>query len=153
MNNKLFALLFFAFLALTISSCKKVTEDQLINGLWRIDEIYVDTISTNYLYNLPHYPEGNNCCAYKIDFERDGTVLAFYVTHDSINYVAPGIWYLPEYNKIYMKVDSFFDGTFDIAKPTLKHFRLSSDANHIKAFDGVNPNMDTTSTKIDMVKI
>ena len=44
-------------------------------------------------------------------------------------------------------------GTFDIEKPTLKKWKLTSDKNHIAAFDTINPQLDTTYTRIEMQKI
>ncbi|HWB61884.1 MAG TPA: hypothetical protein VG603_00130 [Chitinophagales bacterium] len=135
------------------SSCKKITESQLINGLWRINYVYIDSSTTNYISTFPGYSQGAGCCSYKMDFQDNGGCTAYYIVNDSVKYVAPGSWRLLTYSQVYMKVDNFIDGTFDITRPTGKHWILNSDANHIKAYDNVNPQLDTTSTQIDMTKI
>ncbi len=141
-------LIVFAF-----SSCKKITEDQLIKGLWQVNTVKVDTISDNYLNRLPFYTDGNDCCVYKMDFEKDGTVITYYIAHNSLQYITAGSWELNSPKEIFIKVDNFIDGVFEIEKPTLKHFILTSDENHVAAFDSILPAIDTTYTKIDMEKL
>ncbi|MDB5282600.1 MAG: hypothetical protein JWO06_1675 [Bacteroidota bacterium] len=141
------------FIVFSFNSCKKITTDQLVNGLWKLDEVYIDTTTSNYLNHLQNYSNGNNCCLYKIDFERDDRVVAYYLTYDTFTNVTAGIWNIPEYNKIYIKLDNFMDGTFDILKPTTKKWDLTSGANHIKFLDGTNSPFDTTYTKLVMEKI
>jgi hypothetical protein len=138
---------------LGFNSCKKITQDQIINGLWSVQTVNVGSSTSNYLYQLPHYPDGNDCCFYKLDFERDGVVIAYYVTYDSLNTVQAGNWGLNSGSEIYLNVGDFLDGTFKIEKPTLKHWKLSSPLNHIRAYDGIDPQLDTASITIEMKKI
>lgn len=135
------------------SSCKKITEDQVVNGLWVINWVQVGLSTDNYLNQLPHYSDGNDCCFYKLNFERDGVVLSYYIAHNNFVSVDAGNWSLNSGNEIVMKVGTFIDGTFDIEKTSLKHWRLSSSANHIAAYDSINPQLDTAYTLIDMKKI
>ena len=135
------------------SSCKKITEDQIVTGLWKVKGVYIGPSQDNYLNQLPGYTNGGDCCTYKLDFERDGLAFSYYVVNNSIQNFSAGVWYLNAHNEIYIKVDNFIDGTFDIAKPTLKHWKLTTDYNHIAAFDSLNPQLDTTYTMIDMNKI
>ena len=134
-------------------SCKKIQEDELVNGLWRFNTVTVNDSISNYLLNLPQFANGNGCCNYKVDFQRNNVVFAYYMTNDTFNYVVAGNWYLIHYNQMYMKFDKYFDGTFDIKKESTKKYELSSDANHMKVYDGVNPALDTTATKIEMERI
>ncbi len=143
----------FAMIAIGFSSCKKIQEDNLVNGLWRFNQVYIGGSTTNYLTGFPSYTNGNNCCAYKVDFQRDDIVFAYYITYDTFGYVVGGNWHLDEYNKIQLHFDNYFDGTFDMKKTTQKQFELNSDANHIKFYDGIDPNLDTTTTKIEMERI
>jgi hypothetical protein len=142
-----------ASVVFSVSSCKKITEDQIINGLWRVQTVYIDNSTTNYLNELPHYSDGGDCCFYKLDFERDGVVIAYYLAYDSLKSLDAGSWELLSGNEIQLKVGTFIDGIFEIEKPTLKHWRLNSDANHIAAYDSVNPLLDTAATRIEMKKI
>jgi hypothetical protein len=142
-----------AFL-LGFNSCKKITEDQIINGLWSVQTVYIGPGSTtNYLLQLPHYADGNDCCYYKLDFERDGVVVAYYLTYDSLNSIEAGSWELNSGSEIQLKVGTFLDGTFTIEKPTLKHWRLTSAFNHVMAYDSINPALDTTLTIMEMKKL
>lgn len=135
-------------LLFTISSCKKAREDVLIKGLWDLQGIYVDTIIQNQMDNLPYWPDGNKCCEYRLDFQDNDVLFGYYLTHDTFNYVTPGKWYLEDYDHIYIKVDNYIDGVFEIKKPTPDHFKLESDANHVRAFDGTD--LDTTYTRIEI---
>ena len=141
----------FLFIAVSYNSCKKIIEDQLINGLWQVTNVSIDNSTDNYLNTLPYYPNGNDCCAYKLDFERDNTVIAYYIANNNFNRVFAGNWEVTAYNEIYVQVDSFIDGTFKITQPSIKARVLTSDANHIKAFDGTLT--DTAETVITMKKI
>ncbi len=143
-----------ALVLLTCPSCKKTTENQLINGLWSLKDVYLDTMTTNYLNNFYMFTYGHDCCFYKMDFNDNGELDGFYVTNDSINYVAVGHWSLLEYNRVYMDVDKFIDGNFTIKKNTLTQWELTSDTNHIKLYDnGVNPQFDTAYTKLELYSI
>ncbi|MES2620672.1 MAG: hypothetical protein V4615_07460 [Bacteroidota bacterium] len=135
------------------NSCKKITEDQIVQGLWKVKGAYVGPSLDNYLNQLPSYTDGNECCTYKLSFERDGVVVAYYITYNNVQSITAGSWYLNSGNEIYIQVGTFIDGTFDIAKPSLKHWKLSSDFNHIAAYDSINPQLDTTYTQLDLLKI
>ena len=141
------------FIIFSFNSCKKITEDQLINGLWKLDQVNIDTSSVNYMNTFRNFANGNNCCVYKMDFQKDDVVVAYYLTYDTFTLVTAGNWSVPEYNKITIKLDNFLDGTFDILKPSPGKWDLTSSANHIKAFDGINAQFDTTYTKLVMEKI
>ena len=143
-----------ALLLVFAPSCKKTTENQLIDGLWSLQQVYLDTMTTNYLNKFYMFTHGHECCFYKMDFNQDGELDGFYVTNDSINYVSIGHWNLLDYNRVYMNVDSFIDGNFTIKKTTLSQWELTSDTNHVKLFDnGVNPQFDTCYTKLELYSI
>ena len=138
-------------LVLGFNSCKKITEDALINGLWKLNTVYIDTATTNYLNNLHYFTDGNNCCAYKLDFERDNTVIAYYITYNNFNKIVAGNWKATAYNEVFVQVDSFMDGTFKTTNTSPKHWKLTSPDNHIKAYDATP--LDTAKTVIEMQKI
>lgn len=139
-----------AVLLFSISSCKKAREDVLVKGLWDLEGVYVDTIVRNQLENLPFWLDGNKCCEYRLDFQDNDVLFGYYLTHDTFQYVTPGKWYLTDYDHIYMKVDNYVDGIFEISKPTPDRFKLESEENHVKYFDGVNPELDTTYTRLEI---
>ena len=140
-------------LAFSVSSCKKTTQSELVNGLWEVTTVNLDTSSSNYLNKFPNF---NGCgnCAYKLSFQESDVVFSYYISNDSIVHLATGTWSVPSYSKVTIKVDDFIDGTFSITRPLLTHFILTTNTNHVAEFDnGVNPQFDTCYAKIDMVKI
>lgn len=142
-----------AMLVFTTSSCKKTTENELMNGLWQLNTVNIDTASENYLDIFPNFAGCGNC-AYKLSFEENDIVIAYYISNDSILHIATGSWTVPAYNKVYVKADNFIDGTFSITRPGIDHWILTSQRNHIAVFDnGVNPLFDTTYTRLDMMKL
>ncbi|HLP50401.1 MAG TPA: hypothetical protein VK154_05920 [Chitinophagales bacterium] len=136
-----------------VSSCKKITEDQLINGLWQVNKVTIDTSTSNYLNTLPHYGNSDDCCAYKLAFEKDNVVIAYYITYDSFTRYDIGTWEATAYKEVYISVDDFIDGTFKVAQPVsnIKRRILTSEDNHIKALEGTP--LDTAKTVIDMLNI
>jgi hypothetical protein len=142
---------FLLFILLIIPSCKKTTENQLVNGLWNLNSVNLDTSSVNYLDNFPEF--GGSCCGYKLSFQQNDILLGYYIANDSIKRLVSGTWTVTSYTEVTMKVDSFIDGTFTIDRTTLNHWQLTSNKNHIIAFDnGVNPQFDTCYTKLDMTR-
>lgn len=153
MNRLIFSFCVLSAAICSFSSCKKITEDNLINGLWLLKEVNIDTSTVNYLTNLPHYSSGGDCCQYKMDFEKDGTMVTYYLTHDTLSAVQGGSWYVTQYKQVYIQVDNFIDGVFDIEQTTIKKRTLTSEQNHLQIYDGINPQLDTTYTKLLLEKI
>ncbi len=136
------------------ASCKKIQEDTFIKGLWRINTLNFGSLPDNQMaVHFPGFVTGNSCCTYKMDFQADNVVFGYYIQNDSFKSVVIGNWKLIKYNQIYLQIDSFADGIFDIQKSTVKIYKLTSDHNHIKYYDGIDPSMDTTSTKIEIERI
>lgn len=142
------------FIPVIFSSCKKIQENFLLRGLWELQGIYVDTIPDNQMNNfLPSFANGDDCCNYKLGFEQDDVVVGYYVTYDSLNYVAAGTWRLDEYNKIVFKLENYIDGEFTLTRTGNRIYKMESDNNHIKAFDGINPDLDTTYTRLELKRL
>jgi hypothetical protein len=135
------------------NSCKKITEDQLINGLWNLEEVYIDTSTSNYLATLPEFGSSAKCCFYKMYFQDNGTLLTYYVVHDSVKSINNGSWVLPDYNKVTMQFDIFVNGTFVINKPSLSHWELITTGNRAPVIDNLHLPGDSAYTKLEMYKI
>src|SRR4051812_30071145 len=99
--HSVFLLTLLSAITMSFNSCKKITQDQLINGLWRVNTVTIDTSSVNYLNTLQHYSEGNDCCTYKLDFEKDNTVIAYYITYNNFSKIVAGNWKVTNYNEVY----------------------------------------------------
>lgn len=149
MIKKIFRALIGVVVILSIGSCKKIQEDMIVKGLWTLESVQIDTFPQNQMETfLQHYNTGNDCCRYQVDFQDNDVVFGYYVTHDTFNYVTIGKWKLNKYNEIYVKLDKYVDGNFTIHKVGNKKYEMESDANHIKAFDGISAELDTTYTKL-----
>lgn len=149
---------FMLLVATTIQSCKKIQEDLLINGTWVLDGYYIDSTANspsdvNLMgVLLPYYNQGGDCCKYVVDFQDNDSVYAYYITYDTFNYIKKGYWELLEYNKIYVNVDDYVDGVFSIKKESPRHFLLTSEANHIRFFDNLAPNLDTSRVRVKITR-
>ncbi len=146
--------LIFGGLLTSVTSCKKIQQDIFIKGLWRINGLYFAPLTDNQMAtHFPGFLYGNSCCTYKMDFQADDIVFGYYIKDDSFKSVVIGTWKITKYNQLQLQIDSFADGIFDIHKVTVKSYNLTSDHNHIKYYDGVDPAMDTTSTRIEIERI
>lgn len=104
---------------------------------------------------LPYFSNGNNCCEYRLDFQDNDVLFGYYFTYDTFNNsgFAVGTWKLNSYNTVDIELGGYLDGRFDIEKPSPKTFRFTSDANHIKAFDGIYPALDTAKTEVNIEQL
>lgn len=153
MKNTFAALLGLLLLS-SVTSCKKIQEDMLVNGLWKLNSITVNDTSSNILNTtLPLFSDGNNCCEYKLYFEKDGLVFAYYNTYDTSNTYAQGTWELEEYNKLYINLDKYFDGYFKVERKAIKKYEFTSTSNHFRVFDNVNPDIDTAACVMLMQRL
>lgn len=140
-------------IVLITGSCRKIQEDTFIKGLWKINTLYFDTLSQNQMQvHFDGFTSTNNCCVYKLDFQEDNVVFGYYLKDNQFKSVEIGNWEIVKYNQILLQIDSFADGVFDIEKTTIKKYKLTSDENRIKYFDG-DPTMDTAFTKLEMERI
>lgn len=154
MMRRLIPLMLLGVVLFTVASCKKIQEDMLVNGLWRMDKVVVNDTSSNIMnYTLQHFSNGNGCCEYKMYFEPDGVVFAYYNTYDTSNTFAQGTWELEEYNKLYINMDKYFDGYFKVVRKAAKKYEFSSEANHFRVFDGVRSDIDTAACIMTMQRL
>ncbi len=136
-----------------VSSCRKIQEDQLLKGLWVVEGLYFDTITTNQLTNFfPGHDATSKCCQYKINFDEDNLVIGYYLTNDSFTYVTTGLWELSAYNKLQLKLDNFANGEFEIKNKGIKKRHLISEKNIIPSLSGSLSGFDTTYTRIQLIK-
>lgn len=136
-------------LVLTVSSCRKIQEDQLLKGLWVVEGLYFDTVATNQLTTyFPGHDATSKCCQYKINFDEDNLVIGYYLTNDSFTYVTTGLWELTAFNELQLKLDNFANGEFAIKNKGVKRRHLISEKNILSAMLPY----DTTYTRIELVK-
>jgi hypothetical protein len=123
-------LFFFTALLCLLSSCKKIQEDLLLEGTWKLTAYYLDTMQTNFMENvLPDYKNCTGRCEYIIDFKENEQLEGRYYTFDSLRYIKSGIWQNLEYEKIYIKLDNYVDGDYYISRYDAKNYMLISNNN------------------------
>ena len=122
--------LFLFLFILALSSCKKLQENVLLNGTWKLKAYYVDTMQTNLMENvLPDYVNCTGRCEYIIDFQNNNRLEGRYFTFDSLRYFREGNWENLEYEKIYLKLDKYVDGDYYISQYDAKNYMLISNSN------------------------
>ncbi len=84
---------------------------------------------------LPYYYSKNNCCSFKISFDDDGTAKAEYHTFDTLNYEMFGEWELKDDKHIYMHLDEYVDGVFEIEIVNANEMNMYAEENLIKAYN------------------
>lgn len=113
-------------------SCQKLQNHLVIIGDWEVEEGFLNGGNINAIpYFLQHYSSEENCCHYYICFDGDGTVEGLYFTFDTLNYKVNGTWELLEKNLIYVDLDFYIDGIFNVEKDGNKRYRLTTDSNVI----------------------
>jgi hypothetical protein len=149
-------------------SCRKIEEDNLIKGLWQVESIEIDTLTMqnrsnpfirnlinvanthdgNYLYAfLEGYSVHKSQAYYRLDYQRDGIVFAYYNIGDSNVYTTLGKWSLPKKDEIVQKVDKLWDGEFNLSKNGLSNYIFTSDNNYIKLLN------DTVSMEVRIKRV
>lgn len=153
-NNKI--ILAATFLLLTFSACRKIQEDNLIKGLWQVESISIDTLTMlnrnsvfvrnlidtanknngNYLNAfLDGYSANASNAYYRLDYQRDGIVFAYYSIGDSNVYTTIGKWELPKANLLIQKVDRFLNGDFTVKQLNTTNYSYKSKNNYIRFLD------------------
>lgn len=77
----------------------------------------------------PPYDAPTGCCRYMIDFMDEGKCKGTYYVHDTIAYIVEGSWELLEFNKVFIDLDLYVNGQFDICRLGGGKFELSTKEN------------------------
>jgi len=113
--------------------CKKVKENFLIKGDWKVKGIYMNGGSLNMMeLALPHYKEGDGI--YYSYFFDEGLAKGEYLTHDTLNYEVYGEWEIRK-SKVFMKMDAYINGEFEYQRSGKKEYTLYCDSNYIELYD------------------
>ena len=114
-------------------SCKKIKENFLMKGEWKVKSLSMNGGSLNMMdLALPHYKEGNG--VYHCFFYDEGIAKGEYYTHDTLNYEVFGQWEIRK-NKVFMKMDDYINGEFIYQKSGKKEFTLFCDSNYVELYD------------------
>ncbi len=132
-----FKVVIFLFCTIMIlCACQKIYNIYVIKGEWEVGSVEINGGSTNMMETfLPYFYYKNNCCSYKIYFDDDGTAKAEYYTFDTLNYEIFGTWELKDAKHIYMNLDEYVDGNFEIEIVNPNEMIMYAEENQIKAYN------------------
>ena len=117
---------------ITWAGCKKIEEKVLLKGVFQLNSFYLEGSEDNFMrVALDGYDEPEGCCTYLIDFQDDGDAFGFYYRNDTLDYVVRGEWELKAYHELYINLDDYVNGTFDVDRQGKKKFQLTTNENTI----------------------
>lgn len=125
----LLPILFIAF----SSSCTKITNTMLLKGEWEIKEAYMNGGSTNQMAQL--FSDFNQSGKYLTYFMDEGLMKSEYYIDAELLEETFGRWELQNHDLIYLKMDEFVDGEFQIEIIDQEHFKLFSAYNDVSFYD------------------
>ncbi len=129
----LLCLLAFGIITVSLSSCVKIQNRVLIKGTWELVnyslDYKTDTTGHNFMEILPGYTQSGDCCRYMIDFKDNGLVTASYYVLDTLNYTVDGTWSLDEKSMLYINLDQYVDGLYEIDRQNRKNYIMTTDSN------------------------
>jgi len=132
MKKNGFLLLAATILILTISSCEKALLNNFVRGVWEVKDFYTDSALVDQKFSLvPQCNQALRTCSYRIDFRDESQVNAYIFTDGQIKQIKEGNWELLSTEKLYLDLDSLFQGEFEITKDGLNGFILESNSNKI----------------------
>lgn len=113
------------------ASCKKIVENHLIKDQWELYNAYAfDDRSNNFMkIVLPGYDNPEGCCRYIIDFQDNNQAFGFYYRNDTLDYMIRGDWFLEDKDHLYIDLDRYVKGSFEIMRDGKRNYTLVSDSN------------------------
>lgn len=116
---------------MTLAGCQKFRENHIIKDVWTLQKVYIfgskETNMMEVVLNGYNQPEG--CCEYVMDFQDDGDVFGYYYRFDTLDYMIKGEWELQSKDKLYVNLDNYVNGVFDLERDNIHHYILKSDSN------------------------
>lgn len=129
-------LLFGLLLFVLETGCKKITENKIRKDKWTVHKITAPDSDVNlmgiFLPNFKDYPEES---IYIIDFYEDGTAESRNYLGDSLIYKKPGLWKLEEKDRLYLDMDDYVQGLYEIHRDKKKTYTLKCNDNYNKKLD------------------
>ena len=118
----------------TFSGCYKLKENFIMKGEWVVKSVKVDGGSTNFMGSiLPDFDE--NTCEYKIYFGEDGVCAGQYYINDTLNYAVEGTWVLIDPSNLYIDMDQYVKGTFEIEEQSTSSVHMFAEQNLVKFYN------------------
>lgn len=113
------------------TSCKKIRENHIIKDVWTLNKVYLFGNEEENAMNevLEGYNQPEGCCKYIMDFQDDGDVWGYYYRNDTLDYMIKGEWELQSKDKLYVNLDAYVNGVFDLERDDLHNYELHTDSN------------------------
>jgi len=119
-----------------LCACQKISHIYTIKGEWEVQSVEINGGSKNMLETfLPYFYYKNNCCSYKIYFAEDGIAKAEYYTFDTLNYEIIGDWEFKEGKLLYIHLDEYVNGNFEIEVVNANEMNMYAEENLINAYN------------------
>jgi len=132
--GKIKVLLVLMVTAFMLSGCFKVKENFIMKGEWVVQKVELDGGSTNFLeVILPQYDV--NSSEYKIYFGEDGVCNGQYYVNDSLNYAIQGSWVLLDPTHLWVEMDQYVKGTFEIEEQSTSLVHMYAERNIVKFYN------------------
>lgn len=131
--GKIIVLLALVVLTSTLSGCFKLKENFIMKGEWVVKKIELDGGNTNFLETiLPQYDA--NTSEYKIYFGEDGVCNGQYYVNDTLNYAIQGSWVLLDPTHMWIEMDQYVKGSFEIEEQSTSLIHMYAERNIIKFY-------------------
>lgn len=131
---KIITLLALVVSTFTFSGCFKVKENFIMKGEWVVKTIQLDGGSTNFMETiLPDFDP--NTCEYKIYFGEDGVCNGQYFVDGTLNYAIQGSWVLLDPTHLWIEMDQYVKGSFEIEEQSTSLVHMYAERNIIKFYN------------------
>ncbi len=132
----LLCLLACTIITIAVSSCVKIQNRVLLKGTWELVNYSLDykqdTTGANAMdFILEDFTQSPNCCKYMIDFKDDGVVTGSYYVLDTLNYSVEGTWSLDEKSMLFIDLDQYVNGLYEIDRQNRKNYIMTTDSNTV----------------------
>ena len=132
--NKIIGLFVLAITVFSFTGCYKVKKTFMMKGEWLVKKVEIGGGSTNFMeVILPDYDE--NTCEYKIYFGEDGICNGHYFVDGELNYAIQGSWNLLDPTHVYIEMDQYVKGIFEIEEQSTSLIHMYAERNIIKFYD------------------
>lgn len=132
--NKTILLLTLVVSTISLSGCFKLKENYIMKGEWVVKKVELDGGSTNFMESiLPQYDE--NTCEYRIYFGENGVCNGQYYVNDTLNYAIQGEWVLLDPTHLWVEMDRYVKGTFEIEEQSASLIHMYAERNIVKFYN------------------
>ena len=118
----------------TCTSCYKVKEIFIMKGEWVVNSVELDGGKTNMMYTiLPDYHTDNS--RYVVYFGDEDRCTGQYYIDDNLNYAVEGTWALIDKHHIYIELDNYVKGVFELEEQSRTEMIMYAEQNIVKFYN------------------